>query len=155
MSALRRFRPVFAFFALASCEASSATPLVDAGTAADAPAVTDAPATDAPATDAPAADVPVDAGPATRCAAITASVQSAGFDDRVTVRCDERYAYLVSDTYTPPRQRPGSFSQRSRERVLRIMGVSVTGAQPCQRGCRVGSPSMEGDVKTHSDQPPG
>ena len=92
MSTLRRLPPAFALFALASCGSSADAPAADAGPAADAPA----------ATDAPTADVPVDAGPATpatRCAAITASVQSAGFGDRVTVRCDDRYAYLVSDTY--------------------------------------------------------
>ena|GEM_PF-902844 len=53
------------------------------------------------------------------------------------------------------RRRPGSSWQRSRDGVLLIIGVPVTGVEPCQRGCRVGSPSMEGDVKTHSDQPPG
>ncbi len=53
--------------------------------------------------DAPA-DVAADegAGPMTaaaRCAAMRASIAAAGFDDRVTVRCDDRFAYVVSDTY--------------------------------------------------------
>ena len=39
-----------------------------------------------------------------------------------------------------PRRRPGSFWQRSRDGVLLIMGTSVAGADPCQRGCRVGLP---------------
>lgn len=34
-----------------------------------------------------------------RCAAIAASIQSAGFDASVTVSCDGNYAYLAADTY--------------------------------------------------------
>ena len=47
-----------------------------------------------------------------------------------------------------PRRRPGSSWQRSRDGVLLIIGVPVTGADPCQRGCRVGSPipRVSGDV---------
>lgn len=48
-------------------------------------------------------DAPSDAStmltPTERCAAVTGSVRAAGFADRVTVRCDERFAYIVSDTY--------------------------------------------------------
>jgi hypothetical protein len=90
---LRAARCALAALALASC-ASSATPSGDAAPATD---VTDAaPATDAPADGTPAPDA---AGPAARCTVITRSVQEAGFGDRVTVRCDDRYAYVVSDTY--------------------------------------------------------
>jgi|GEM_PF-3900006 len=39
-----------------------------------------------------------------------------------------------------PRRRPKSFRQCLRAGVRRIMGVPVTGADPCRRGCRVGSP---------------
>ena len=39
-----------------------------------------------------------------------------------------------------PRRRPGRSWQRSRDGVLLIIGVPVTGVDPCQRGCRVGSP---------------
>lgn len=96
----------------ASC-ASSSTPSGDAAVAVDA---VDAPASDAPAPDASVPDAPApdasvpdastdvisasDAtGTAARCTVITRSVQEAGFGDRVTVRCDDRYAYVVSDTY--------------------------------------------------------
>ncbi|MFO0604642.1 MAG: YHYH protein [Polyangiales bacterium] len=80
--------------ALASCaDSASSTP--------------DAAAPDAASPDVASPDVaPPDAvspdaaqGPAARCAVITESIRAAGFADRVTVRCDERYAYLVSDTY--------------------------------------------------------
>jgi len=47
-----------------------------------------------------------------------------------------------------PRKRPGSFCQCLRAGVRRIIGVSVTGADPCQRGCRVGSPNPPHGVAT-------
>ena len=37
--------------------------------------------------------------PADRCAQIGKSISEAGFDAKVTMHCDDQYAYLISDTY--------------------------------------------------------
>lgn len=51
------------------------------------------------ADDTAAIDVEPTVDAAERCAAITASVADAGFADRVTVRCDDTLASVVSDTW--------------------------------------------------------
>jgi hypothetical protein len=89
-------------WALAGCpgggpttDASSTT---DASPAADVTSGVDAGASE----DVPiASDATQDAGsgPTARCAVVTESIRAAGFSDKVTVRCDERYAYVISDTY--------------------------------------------------------
>ena len=54
-----------------------------------------------------------------------------------------------------PRRRPGSSWQRSRDGVLLIIDVPVTGADPCQRGCRVGSPiPLPSDLHGATRRPP-
>ena len=73
--------------ALLACGAPPASALPDAGGGQDAGAP-DAGGADAGAPDA-----------GDRCAAITRSVQEAGFGDKVQVSCDGTYAYLAADTY--------------------------------------------------------
>lgn len=50
-------------------------------------------------TDVSTVDAAASGTPSTRCTAVTDSIIAAGFGDKVTVTCDAKYAYLVSDTY--------------------------------------------------------
>jgi hypothetical protein len=87
---------------LASCASPDNPTPVDASVHADAPDVSAPDVTTDRGVTTDTATVPdaaSDAAPPARCAIITESIRAAGFSDRVSVRCDDRYAYVVSDTY--------------------------------------------------------
>ena len=72
------------------------------------------------------------------------SVSDAPAETSRTASADASWVDTSAPDTSAPRRRPGIFWQRSRDGVLLIIGVQVTAADPCRRGCRVGSPIPKG-----------